>query len=100
MISCTQWRHLDSDEFSTTLLSPRISLFRARANSNSPSQSLRLPSFILDSMYSGHNSHDCWVIASYRGHGYPKATGWIVPGFGLPVRWPQMKIRPFQPQIT
>ena len=29
-----------------------------------------------------------------------KQQGWIVPGFGLPIQWPQMKIRPFQPLIT
>ncbi|KAL8774321.1 MAG: hypothetical protein Q9209_001072 [Squamulea sp. 1 TL-2023] len=29
-----------------------------------------------------------------------KQQGWIVPGFGLPLQWPQMQIRAFQPMLT
>lgn len=29
-----------------------------------------------------------------------KQQGWIVPGFGLPLQWPQMKVRPLQPLLT
>lgn len=29
-----------------------------------------------------------------------KQQGWIVPGCGLPLQWPQMQARPFQPLLS
>lgn len=29
-----------------------------------------------------------------------KQQGWIVPGFSLPLQWPQMKVKAFQPMLT